>query len=429
MAVHFHPNIKWRLFVGFITTMANMMITPYLIIYFSSKIGASITGILYIAIIVSAVIGSFAGGSFSDKIGRRKVMIGSEILVAFTFLIIAFLNSPWLDLPYITAVLFVINMFASGSFHPVVMALIVDCSTSETRETIFRFSYWINNLAIALGSLIGGFLFVNYHFILFLIVTFVSFFSVVVSTFLLTDEYKPKQINQTISQKNKPIQNVIRGVQSYSFIFKDKTFVYFIVGTLLVLGIETQLTNYIGLRLAQDISNVSLLSIGNFDFTIDGAELLGILKSENTLFVVVGTFFIARLIKQLSERIKLISGVLIFTFGFFVLTFHENPLVLVIAMVFATTGELIYAPVKQTVLGNIAPHESRSAYMAVNQISVYSAEIIAGFFIIIGSLFTPLFMAFVILLMGIAGAICFDKMIKRHELSGESRTSHTQTID
>ena len=41
-----HPNIKWRFVVGFLTSLSYMMVGPFLVIFFSNKIGAGITGAL-----------------------------------------------------------------------------------------------------------------------------------------------------------------------------------------------------------------------------------------------------------------------------------------------------------------------------------------------------------------------------------------------
>jgi MFS transporter, DHA1 family, multidrug resistance protein B len=405
MLTALHPNIKWRLLVGFISGVANMMVSPYLVIYFSSKLGSSITGIVYISVILSAVIGSFIGGYISDKIGRKKVLMISEMFIGISFLCIALLNSPFADFPYITAGIFVINMFFNGCFQPVTMALILDCSTRSTREKIFRLNYWVNNLSIAIGSLIGGFLFNHHHFILFLIVASVSFFSVSITIFCLSDEYKP---NKVIDYTSRQSSGMMSFVKNYSFIVTNKIFMYYLIGSILIISIEQQLTNYIGIRLVKDISNASLWFIN-----INGTGLLGILKSENTILVVLAAFFINRMMKSSNEKLKLLSGVILFTFGYFILAYHNNPFILIIAMFIGTIGELIYVPVKQSILGSIAPDDSRSAYMAVNQISAYFSEIIAGLFIIIGSHFTPLIMALILLTMGLAGTVLYNQMLNK----------------
>lgn len=177
--------------------------------------------------------------------------------------------------------------------------------------------------------------------------------------------------------------------------------------SLLIIAIQNQLTNYIGVRIANEIFTASLISDGSFHWQESGTWLLGILKTENTVLVVAGALIIVRWIKPLSEQAKILSGTLLFTVGFFALTFLKNPWMLILAMFTATVGELVYTPVQQSLLGRLAPEASRSVYMGMYQITMYLSEIIAGAFIIMGSFLGSFTIALVILIMGGVAAICF----------------------
>lgn len=405
-----HSNIKWRFGVGFLSTIASMMVTPYIAVYFSGKIGTATTGLLYILVTSSGIIGSFVGGYLSDLFGRIKVLLWSELVVALTFLIIAFLNSPWLDQPFLSALLFIVNVFAIGSSAPVTMALILDSSSPNMREDIFRINYWLNNLAIASGSLVGGFLFLNHHFLMFLIVAGTSFISVLVTKLFLKEEHHLLIHNDQESKSSKPRKR-LELVRNYSFMLKDKVFLLFLLGSLLTISLEFQLTNYIGIQMSKDIGNQVLFSIGQFHLNINGISLLGILRTENTLLVVAATFLIARITKKYSIKLKLLFGAGIYSIGFSLLAYIRQPWILIALMLIGTVGELIYSPVKSKVLGDIAPDEKRSTYMAVYQITMFTAQVIGGLFIIIGTLLTSGEMTFIYLLMGTVGVLIFSRML------------------
>ncbi|WP_085521089.1 MFS transporter [Tuberibacillus sp. Marseille-P3662] len=409
-----HPNIKWRFVVDFCSITASTMIIPYLAIYFSGKVGATLTGILFVIVIMSGVIGSFVGGYLSDLIGRKKIMLMSELIVALTFYVIAMLNSPWFEFPYVTAGIFVINMFFSGCFHPVVMALILDSSTSASREGIFRINYWISNLAIAVGSLVGGFLFSNHHFLLFLIIATVSLLSSVITALFLTEEYHPSATKEVTSQsEDKQTYSLKALLRQYGGIFKDRVFLFFILGGLLVTALESQLTNYIGVRLSKDMGETALFAFGHMEWSLDGTELLGVLKSENTILVVVGTFLITKVTKRLSHHSKLLGGGMMFVIGYVALSMFHHPLILIGVMLLATCGELIYVPVEQAIMGDIVPDDSRSTYMAFQQMALMISEIIAGLFITLGSFLTAGMMSLILFIMGMLGVFNFYIMLRK----------------
>ncbi|MFC4559024.1 MFS transporter [Virgibacillus kekensis] len=150
-----HPSIRIRLYLQFSTQIASMTIMPYIAIYFTGMLGAKITGMLVILVICSGIAGGFIGGYWSDQIGRRKLMIAGELGIGISFLALAFVNSPWMVLPYVSFVLFLVNMFCNGIYIPVSTSMIHDLVKKDERNFVFTAVYWIANLATALGTITG----------------------------------------------------------------------------------------------------------------------------------------------------------------------------------------------------------------------------------------------------------------------------------
>lgn len=140
-------------------------------------------------IVLAGISGGFIGGFYSDKIGRKKLMIIADSVVGLMFVGIALVNSPWYNLPYITFGLFIITFFFSGIMGPVAQAMIIDVSSPDNRKFVFTMSYWATNLAIAFGAVIGAYLFKSYHFELFLGVAGVSFISLVITILFISESY------------------------------------------------------------------------------------------------------------------------------------------------------------------------------------------------------------------------------------------------
>lgn len=400
-----HPNIKLRLVMQFLGGLISMAVIPFLAIYFTQNIGATKTGIILIIIVISGGIGGFIGGHISDKIGRKKIMIYAEIGILLSYLFIALCNSPWFNLPYISAAFFIINMFCGGMFQPAAQAMIIDVTNSESRKLVFTISYWLGNLSTAIGGIIGAFLFKNYLFELFIGISLISLLSVFMTIFFITETYLPEPSSKTSSTHKKEF-SLVEMFQTYSTVLKDKLFMFYILGAILIFTLEQSLSNYIGIRLDKDIPQQSA-SLFGIDFIVDGTKMLGFLRTENTILVVLLSSVVLFLFKKCSERWTLVTGMLIFSICFSVFASSNNVLFLFIAMFIGTIGELMYIPIKQAMIGELAPSNARSTYMAFNSLTMYGAMIISSLLIIIGEWIRPIYMSGLLLILGLTGTFLY----------------------
>ncbi|MEK4245249.1 MFS transporter [Psychrobacillus sp. FSL K6-2684] len=403
----FHPTIRIRLLLLFITSLATMAVIPYLIIYLSHQVGTLITGILFLFVMLANVIGSLLGGFISDRIGRKKVILSAELIIFLGFIGVAFANSPWYLSPYVTFVFFLFIQFSSGSSLPVYQALIIDITSPEDRRTVYTYSYWIRNTAIAIGSLLGAFLFFDYPFYLFLGVALCTLISVFITFFFIQETYTPN-IEANHEKTNSSVKRIIH---SYRIIFSHRAFTIFSIASLFIISVEEQLTNYIGVRLTKEINDPVPFFI-NLSWEIDGANLLGLLKAENTLLVVFLTVIIGRVMQKFKDRSILLIGLLFFFVGYVVISFNTTPYILILAMLLASIGEIMYMPIKQTLLANLVPNESRSTYLAFYEISSIIGISTAGIFMIISSWLPAIVLTLMMGIMGIISITIFYKLTK-----------------
>jgi MFS transporter, DHA1 family, multidrug resistance protein B len=410
----------------FLGGLVSMAVIPFLAIYFAQKIGAAETGVILILIVISGVIGGFIGGHVSDKIGRRNIMIYSEIGVLITYLFIAFCNSPWFDLPYVSAAFFVLNMFAGGMFQPAAQAMIIDVTDSESRKLVFTISYWLGNLATAIGGIMGAFLFKTYLFELFIGISGISLLSVLMTIFFISETYTPEQTSSE-SSSEQPKSSPLEIVQSYTAVLKDKLFMFYIVGAVFIFTLEQSLTNYIGIRLEKEIPEQSA-SLFGMEFLLDGTKVLGFLKTENTLLVVLLSAVVLFLFKKWKDRWTLVTGMFIFSVCFSALAFTNNVLILLIVIFVGTIGELMYVPVKQAMLGDLAPSNARSTYMAFYSLTFYGATIIASLLIIVGEWVSPVAMGGVLLVLGLLGTALYYLITRSLDANGSAPEDMKATL-
>ncbi|HET7627574.1 MAG TPA: MFS transporter [Bacillales bacterium] len=404
-----HPTVQLRLGIQFFAALVSSSVLPFLAVYFAGRLGQTVVGLMLVTIVLSGITGGFAGGFYSDKIGRKKLMIAADFVVVLTYVAIAYVNSPWHDWPYVTFVLFIVATFAEGVMVPVAQAMIIDVSSPDNRKFIFRLTYWAMNLAVALGGIIGAYLFEAHHFALFLGIAAVSAASMLITIFWISETYVPRQVSEEKSAAGPSI------FSTYLAVLKDSIFIKFVVSGILLLSLEQQLTNYLGVRYAQHIPTQDLFPGDAFRFQVDGLKMLGFLRTENTLIVVFFTVLITMLVKKFSDSWVFYVGAGMFTLGYFVLGISVSPWVLFAAMVIVSAGEVLYAPVKQAYLANIAPENRRSSYMALNNLTFYIAMIVAAVFITLGSWLPFGVIAGLFLLMGAVSIGLFRRIMPELE--------------
>ncbi len=377
--------------------MSTMTVLPYLIIYLSDQVGNVIAGILFLAVMFVNVLGSILGGYLSDRIGRKKIILLSEFIIFIGFIGAAFANSPGGTFPYVTFIFFLFIQFSTGAANPVYQALIIDISTPEERRVVYTYSYWIRNLGIAIGSLIGAFLFFDYIFLLFLGVSVIALCTFFITFLFIQETYTP--VKEKKEEKKHMFFLMLR---SYTKVLSHRFFTVFSIASLLIVSVEEQLTNYIGVRITNVINEpVQLVSFLSLE--INGFNLLGILKTENTILVVVFTMLITQVIRTWNDRYVLLIGLLLFFSGYTIISISTTPYILIIAMLIASIGEMMYIPVKETMLSKMVPDHARSTYMALYSITVILGVSTAGIFMIISSWLPPLALTS---LIGFMGAVC-----------------------
>ncbi len=388
-----------------------MAVMPYLIIYFSKQVGSLITGVLFLIVMISNVLGSVLGGSWSDKTGRKRIILLAELIIFLGYMGVAFSNSVWGVYPYISFLFFVLIQFSHGMVNPVYQALIIDVSSPLERKAIYTYSYWLRNIGIAIGSMVGAFLFFHYLFYLFLGVAAATLLSFFITLFFIKETYVPDQdyVNEHKGRRFKLLK-------SYTNMLGHRMFVVFSFASLLIISVEEQLTNYIGVRLANEFPE-PIQFVPFLPLEVDGVNLLGILKSENTILVVCLTMILTGLLRKRHDQSVLLVGLVLFFIGYTVISISQSPVVLIVAMLFASIGEIMYIPVSQAMLANMVPDHARSTYMAVYSIAIMIGVSSAGIFMIISSWVPPIVLTGLIALMGVVSIHLFYRL--GHNMSRE----------
>ncbi|GKS11362.1 MFS transporter [Paenibacillus chitinolyticus] len=405
----FHPNVKIRITMHFVTGILSGMVLPFMAVYFAKTLGTTTAGLAVMGNIIAGVAATFIGGYYADRIGRKKLMLISELVCTAAYAVMAAANSPWYESPYLTLAMSLVIGAAWGLSKPAADAMLIDVTEPAARKFMYRITYWLNNLSISIAGIIGAFLFSSYLFELLLGVSIVTFISYLVTLIWLSETLQPAagHVEQGGVAKTGGPFHILK---SYGEVFRDRTFMVYVLASLLMVSVEFNLTEYIGIRLERDIHGAVLLP-GMAG--LNGLELLGILRTENTFAIVVLSLFTGYLLKKYGGTRTMFVGLFLNIAGYSYLAMGNHPWALLVLMLIATIGELIYVPIKQAFLVNIVPDHARSSYMAVNGMLYSGAHFICAINVVIGGFLPAWGMALVLFATGLTGMLLLGSILPK----------------
>lgn len=382
---------------------SSCMIIPFMAIYFAHHFGVGIAGLILIVTVFGSVVSSLFGGFFSDKFGRKNILIFGTALRFLSLVLMAFGNFPGQEVPLLSAVALLGINVGAGLQFPSLEAMVIDVTTPEVRKKIYTLVYWLNNIAIMIGTLLGAFLHTKYFFIL---IVFTAATNLLI--FLMVQFYIVE--TATLVEKKTILKSPLKGmVSSYSLIFKDRTFLKFIVAVLLTMGLEKQLAKYISVRLGENFQPITV-----FGQAIHGVEMFGILKIWNAVVIILFALVLGKVLTKFKvpDRVRLYVGLVLFTCGYVVMAFSNQFWILLIFMFILGFGETMFIPIKNVILADIAREENRSQYMAANALSMRAASLLSAVWLTFSAFLHSTGMAIVYGLMGLTAILLYAAIFR-----------------
>ncbi|MEO3945436.1 MFS transporter [Gorillibacterium sp. CAU 1737] len=406
-------NVKARMIERFMTHMINNCIFPFMGVYLAGEFGKSTTGALLTATILIAFLAGIFGGYLSDRIGRKKLLVTVEGLrfAAIVGMVIGSTNA--LASPYLVWTGLFFCYFCSGLSSPAGDALIIDSSESEERRYIYSLDYWLWNISVLVGMIIGGFFFKEHRLELFGALGVISLLSILILVFWIRETSLP--LSADPSEGNS--QGFLRStVTNYRSVLRNSLFVVFLIASLIDVSVQFQFNNYGPIQLVESVQQTTLLRIADWSFIVDGYRLFGLLNIVNTVVVVLLGTWIRKRTMNRSDRVVLFSGLLLYTVGYSFLVAFSLPWLLIGMMGIVSLGEMIYNPRKQAVLADLIPAEQRGSYMAMNAFAMRGAMMIGSLSVMLGSLVPPWAMGVELLLAGGVSVLLYRKLFRMREV-------------
>ncbi|MDO9086522.1 MAG: MFS transporter [Anaerolineaceae bacterium] len=335
-----YPDQFWLMAFGMlISTLGSSMIWPFLMIYVSETLTVSLAVVTSLMTVnsITNLLFSFISGPVIDRLGRKWVMVISLAGNGACYILMSMADS----LPA-----FLILMALRGAFMPLYQigsdAMMADILVPQKRSDGYSILRMSNNLGIALGPAIGGFITsTSYSLAFYLAATGLILYSVLLAI----------KAKETLPQQN-DFEKIKERFGGYGPIFRDKPFINFN----LTFTLTTITASMIWVLLA-------VYAKQNFGVP---ESMYGFIPATNALMVVSLQLFVTKQTKKHRPIQMIAIGAFFYGLAAMIIGFGTGFWMFWLAMVVMTTGELIMVPTATTLSANLAPPDKRGRYMSIH---------------------------------------------------------------
>jgi MFS family permease len=337
------PRLFWILVATFfVDTIGSTLLFPFFALYITQKFGVGMTqaGILMGVSSLFGLIGSVLGGAFTDRFGRRRLILVGLACSALSSLAFGFTEE--------INILFFLTIFVgllSRIANPAYDAMLADILPKTNQQEGFGITRVTFNFAWIFGTALGGLIATRSFLALFLIDAFISTLLTVCLYFYLP-ETQPRRPAQETDRE--PFVKTIAG---YRFVLRDMAYMLFSLAVMLSLFVYQQQYGSLAVYL-RDIHQIT-------------SQNYGVILSMAGLEVVLFQMWISRTIRKYPPFLMMGFGTLFFVAGFTMIGFVQGILLFLLCIILITIGEMITFPTNRVIVAGFAPAELRGRYMAI----------------------------------------------------------------
>jgi MFS family permease len=331
------PREVWLLFATNLINRAGTMILPFLVLYLTRELNftAARAGMMLAVYGATAIVAGPVSGWLTDRIGALPIMRASLASTGLMLLVFPLAES-------FGAVLGVTILWAGCAelFRPASLAAVTHVVPAHQRKAAFALNRLAINLGMSIGPALGGFLAAasfRAMFIVDAVTTLIAGFVLILTPWrALTGVGTPEWDSEERDSDK-------------ATIFKDRTFLIFLAGVLLV-----------GIVFFQHEAALPLYLVRHLGLS---PAFYGMLFTVNTLLIVALEVPLNTATAHWPNTRALIVGSILFAIGFGALAVIGSPAGVIATVVVWTFGEMMLFPAMAAHLGDISPENRRGSYM------------------------------------------------------------------
>ncbi|MEO0413331.1 MAG: MFS transporter [Verrucomicrobiota bacterium] len=326
------PREVWILFWGMFINRFGTFVIPFLTLYLKD-LGFSSWQIaaVFAAAAVGGVGSMLAGGRLADMIGRKNTISIALIGGAIAMLLMWRADSVWS---------FVLTAFihgvAHGMYHPAASSLMADIVPSDRRVTAFAILRWAVNLGFAGGMIAGGVLADKNYDYLFIGDAVTSSIYGVIAFFFLPHGLKT---SRQASRWAPALKSMLGNPLFIRYFFAN----FFVVICFMQWGSSVA-------RLTVDLGY--------------STKVYGWLMGFNGLVITLFEVPITQFLRKRNPQRVIALGFLLCGVGVWMNWLSFSWLLIAVAMLVFTIGEMIALPISSAYLADLSPEKMRGRYSA-----------------------------------------------------------------
>ncbi|MTK00660.1 MFS transporter [Micromonospora sp. CP22] len=335
------PTTFWYLWTGTLINRLGSFVLVFLAIYLTQERGfsAAQAGLVLGAWGVGGAVGTTAGGTLSDRWGRRPTLFTAHLGAATMMLALGFARDLWT----VAAGALLLGLFAEAA-RPAYGAMMIDVVPERDRLRAFSLNYWAVNLGFACAAVLAGFAAQAGYLLLFVVNA---------ATTLITALIIFVKVRET--------RTVVVGMPrggapsgALRTILNDRVYLGFVALNLLGALVFLQ--------------HISMLPIAMADSGLSPATY-GSVIALNGVMIVAGQLFVPRLIKGRSRSHVLALAAVVTGVGFGLTAFADVAWFYGLTVLIWTLGEMLHSPSNATLIAELSPAELRGRYQGVFSLS------------------------------------------------------------
>lgn len=335
------------MFIGKIVNSIGSFVHPLMSLILTQKIGMSAfeAGQFVTMLAVFQAPCMIIGGKLSDTIGRRKVIITFQALGALMLIICGLM-----DTTVLTAKIMILSSCFYSISSPAYDALNADLTNEGNRKESYSLLYMGVNIGFSIGPILGGFLYKDYLFLIFIGDAITTLIALTLFIFYVKEPTKIKK------------SNVIDSKEIYDDEYKDFSTLKVLIKRPILIAFPIIMLLY---QFSYSQWGFSLpLQMGEI-FKEDGARLYGLLGGLNGFIVIILTpILTSKTKKYKSMNIMSIGGIL-YGLCFLVVSFSKVMPLFFLAITLLTIGEVLIAINSSAFIANNTPISHRGRISSV----------------------------------------------------------------
>ncbi len=341
-----YPRQYWLLMAGMLVNTIGMgFVWPFLNIYLKEKLGIPVSVATMLPMLEQGVslFTTLGAGSIADRFGRKGLMALSLAAGSLVYFAMGFATHWWMF-----AALLGLRGFFLPLYRVAADTMVGDLIRDEDRRLpAYSLLRTANNLGVAIGPVLGGFVAAVSYRASFLTASGAMLFFAGLVFLTMSETLLPAGTPQ---RGTTPGANA-SGKTGYTTIFRDQLF---------MIAVLAFTFNGMGAGLPFQLLGI----YGKESFRVTENQV-GLIMVVNAMMVVLFQVPVANFVRKFRSLNVLACGALFYAAGISSIALGSQAIHFAASMAVLTVGELLIAPTFTSFAANLAPESLRGRYMSV----------------------------------------------------------------